>query len=83
MPRIHPLREDIEEYLKAHGLTKKWQKARTLFTANPRHPSLHTELLEPKENLVYSFRLDQQYRAIFLVHDDDSIEVIKITNHYR
>lgn len=83
MPRIHPLRKDIEEYLKTHGLTKKWEKARALFTANPRHPSLHTELLEPKVNLIYSFRLDQQYRALFLVHADASIEVIKVTNHYR
>lgn len=83
MPRIHPLREDIEEYLKVHGLTKKWQKTSALFTANPRHPFLRTELLEPKENLIYSFRLDRQYRVLFLVHDDASIEVIKITNHYR
>lgn len=83
MPRIHPLRKDIDEYLETHGLVKKWEKAKALFTDNPRHPSLRTELLEPKENLIYSFRLDRQYRAIFLVHDDTSIEIIKITNHYR
>jgi plasmid maintenance system killer protein len=66
-----------------HGLQKKWKKIQALFVANPRHPSLHTELLEPKQNLIYSFRLNQQYRVLFFVHDDASIEVIKITNHYR
>jgi len=81
--RIVPLRRDIEEYIRVHALAKKWQKARKLFEDNPRHPSLNTELLEPKENLLYSFRLDKKYRAIFLVHEDKSAEIVKITNHYR
>lgn len=80
---IHPLRRDILQYLKKHRLEKKWEKVKTLFEENPRHPSLHTEILEPKENLVYSFRLDKKYRALFLVLPDKSIEIISITNHYR
>lgn len=83
MPHIHPLRKDIVEYLETHCLSNKWKKARALFIENPRHPSLRTEILEPKENLVYSFRIDRKYRAIFIVHDDKSVEVIKITKHYR
>lgn len=80
---IHPLRRDIEQYLKKHKLEKKWGKAKTLFEENARHPSLHTEILEPKENLVYSFRVDRKYRAIFLVLPDKTAEVIAVTNHYR
>lgn len=83
MAKIHPLREDIILYLKERGLEKKWEKAKGLFEANPRHPSLRTEILEPKENLVYSFRLDKKYRVLFLVHADKSVEVFKITKHYR
>lgn len=80
---IRPLRKDIEEYLKEHKLLKKWIKCKSLFEENPRHPSLHTELLKPKERLIYSFRLDKKYRVIFLVHEGKSIEVIKVTNHYQ
>lgn len=83
MPVIHSLRRDIVEYLKGHGLSQKWIKTQKLFEQNPRHPSLHTELLEPKENLIYSFRLDKKYRAIFYIHADKSVEIIKVTNHYR
>lgn len=80
---IRPLRKDIEEYLKQHNLGKKWVKAQQLFQKNPRYPSLHTELLEPKENLIYSFRLDKRYRAIFYIHEDKYAEIIKMTKHYR
>ena len=62
---IKPLREDLEKYLKKHTLEKKYKKAKELFEYNPFYPSLNTELLEPKERLIYSFRLDKKYRAIF------------------
>lgn len=83
MPPIHPLRNDIEAYVRRRNLSKKWQKVKRLFEENPRHPSLNTELLEPKENLIYSLRIDKKYRALFYVHEDKSIEIIKITNHYK
>ena len=61
MPVICELRDDITKYLKRHGLSKKWEKARKLFENNPSHPSLNTELLEPKHRLIYSFRIDKRY----------------------
>lgn len=82
MYSIAPLRSDIIIYLHKHRLEKKWQKVQWLFETNPRHPSLHTELLEPKENLIYSFRLDRKYRALFIVREDQVMEIINITNHY-
>lgn len=66
MPLIVDLREDVQKYLKDHGLTRKWIKAKTLFEKDPSHPSLNTELLEPKHRLVYSFRIDKKYRAFFI-----------------
>lgn len=83
MPFIHPLRKDIMVYIQRCGLLKKWLKIKVLFEENLRHPSLHTELMEPKENLIYSFRLNKKYRALFLVHANKSIEIIGVTNHYR
>ena len=81
MPSIVSLRDDIKKYLKKHALTKKWEKAKKLFENDPSHPSLNTELLEPKHRLIYSFRLDRKYRAIFICLPEDKIEIISITKH--
>ena len=83
MPFIIELRTDIEEYIKKHGLSKKWGKSQKLFENNPSHPSLNTELLEPKHRLIYSFRIDKKYRALFISLPKDEIEIVAITKHYR
>ncbi len=68
--RINLLRNDLQKYLKRHGLVKVWDKQKTLFEENFRYPSLHTERLEPKHLRIYSFRLDRKYRAIFIFNPD-------------
>jgi Txe/YoeB family toxin of Txe-Axe toxin-antitoxin module len=83
MPVIIDLRDDIEEYIKKHGLSKKWEKAKKLFENDSSHPSLNTELLEPRHRLIYSFRIDKKYRALFICLAEDKIEIIAITKHYR
>jgi Txe/YoeB family toxin of Txe-Axe toxin-antitoxin module len=80
---IKEIREDLEKYLKKHNLEKKYIKAKKLFEEDPFYPSLNTELLEPKDRLIYSFRLDKKYRAIFIYLDNDTIEIITFTNHYK
>jgi len=80
---IKPIRDDLEKYLKKHNLEKKYTKSKRLFENNPFHPSLNTEILEPKDRLIYSFRLDKKYRAIFIYVDKDTIEIIAFTNHYK
>jgi len=81
--KIKALRVDLKEYLKKHNLEKKYKKAKDLFEYDPFYPSLNTELLEPKDRLIYSFRLDKKYRAIFIYVDKDLVEIIAITNHYK
>jgi Txe/YoeB family toxin of Txe-Axe toxin-antitoxin module len=83
MPKITNLRPDLSEYLKEKSLEKKYLKSKCFFEENPFHPSLHTELLKPKERLIYSFRLDAKYRAIFIYTGNNEIEIIAITNHYK
>jgi Txe/YoeB family toxin of Txe-Axe toxin-antitoxin module len=83
MPLIPELRDDIKKYIKKHGLSKKWEKAKKLFEKNPSHPSLNTELLEPKRRLIYSFRIDRRYRALFICLPEDTIEILAVTKHYR
>ncbi len=81
--KIKPIRKDLELFLKSKNLVKKWQKAKNYFEKNPKHPSLHTELLEPKWRGISSFRIDLKYRALFFIDAEDMVEVFKITNHYK
>lgn len=83
MPIIVDLRDDIKEYIQRHGISKKWEKTKRLFENNPSHPSLNTELLEPKHRLIYSFRIDKKYRVLFICLLEDKVEVIAVTKHYR
>ncbi|PKN69919.1 MAG: hypothetical protein CVU43_19925 [Chloroflexi bacterium HGW-Chloroflexi-5] len=83
MPIITELREDIREYIKKHGLLRKWHKAKSLFEKNPSHPSLNTELLEPRHRGIYSFRIDIKYRALFICQSESIVEIIAVTKHYR
>jgi hypothetical protein len=62
------LRPDIVAFLRKRGLWKKWVKTGKLFETDPSHPSLNTELLEPKHRLIYSFRIDLKHRALFICH---------------
>lgn len=64
--RVKPLRHDLIAYLKKRGLYKKYHKQIGLFSLSSHHPSLHTEILEPRTLRIYSFRIDRKYRAIFI-----------------
>ncbi|MDP2630388.1 MAG: hypothetical protein Q8P56_03185 [Candidatus Uhrbacteria bacterium] len=70
-------------YLERRGLKKQFEKKKMLFENNPFHPGLETEILGPRHLRVYSFRISQKYRAIFIYLDDGSVEIIDINNHYR
>ncbi|MBW7960261.1 type II toxin-antitoxin system RelE/ParE family toxin [Patescibacteria group bacterium] len=84
MFQILPLSKKVEEKVNRFSLQKKFRKQLSLLSENPSHPSLNTELLEPKEYGIYSFRIDLKYRALFIFHDDKkTIEVLNITAHYR
>jgi len=80
---ILPLREEEKIFLKQHHLLLKWKKACVLFNKNIKHPSLHVELLEPKWRGIFSFRIDRKYRALFRMITPRSVEVFRITNHYK
>ncbi len=79
---IKPLRNDLIHFLKKRNLSSKFTKQASLFNTNPRHPSLHTEILEPKHLHIYSFRIDKRYRAIFIITNQQA-EIIDINLHYH
>ncbi len=81
---IGPIKSKVIEYLEKHGLTKKFNKQLSLLQTDFRHPSLHTELLAPKEHGIRSFRIDRSFRALFFYDSEtDSIQILAITNHYQ
>lgn len=80
--KVKPLNPRLYRYLKLHGLVKKFNKQITLLLENPKHPSLNTELLEPKQMRAYSFRIDRKYRATFGIVSRE-IEIFDITDHYQ
>lgn len=55
---ILPLHRELQEYLQKRRLEKKFAKQKLLFEQNPFHPGLETELLEPKDMRLRSFRID-------------------------
>ena len=76
------LRSDLKKYLQKRNLETKFQKQLKLFEQNPKHPSLNTEILEPKHLKIYSFRIDKKYRAIFVI-TNGQVEIIDINDHYQ
>ncbi|MBI2465900.1 MAG: hypothetical protein HYV66_01560 [Candidatus Sungbacteria bacterium] len=64
-------------------MLKRFNKQKKLFEANTLHTSLKTEILEPKNLRIYSFRITRNWRAIFVYIGQDTIEIIDINNHYK
>ncbi|MBI4599199.1 hypothetical protein HY734_03335 [Candidatus Uhrbacteria bacterium] len=80
---ILPLSKRLHAFLRNHRLEQTFRKQTALFCENPWHPSLHTEVLEPKRLRIYSFRLTRSYRVMFVYCGSETIEIIDVNNHYR
>ena len=84
MINILPVNQLVSKRLKKYSLYKKFAKQLKLLSQNQKHPSLHTELLEPKQHGIYSFRIDRKYRALFIYRPDkQAVEILNITVHYH
>ena len=81
--KIYPLHSEIDDYLDQHNLKRKFEKQIRLFRQNPFHASLKTELMELRKMRIWSFRIDQKYRVIFIFLAKDTIEIIDVNNHYQ
>lgn len=84
MINILPIDEGVQKKIDRHNIRKKFEKQLALFIQNPQHPSLHVELLEPKERGIWSFRIDRKYRALFLTNaQTQTVHIITVTTHYQ
>lgn len=77
-----PIHTEIVEYLEARQLVRVFEKQCRLFMSDSKHPSLHTEVLEPKQLKLFSFRVNKKYRAIFIYRGPDVAEILDVNNHY-
>lgn len=83
MIEVLSIHAEIRTYLKKRRLERKFEKQIVLLKESPFHPSLKTELLEPKNMRIWSFRIDKKYRAIFIFRQKELIEIIEVNNHYQ
>ncbi len=81
--KVFPIHQEILTYLHKRNLEKKFEKQVALFQKNPFYPGLGTELLEPKELRIWSFRVDRKYRVIFIFREKDAVEILDVNNHYQ
>lgn len=80
---VKQLRPDLKRYLQKHNIKKQYSKQVRIFEDDPRHPSLNTEILEPRHLKIYSFRIDRKYRAVFIMTSHNEVEIIDINLHYQ
>lgn len=81
--KVRTLKPKLLKYIAEHNLKRKLSKQILLLETNSKHPSLHTEKLEPKEFGLYSFRIDRKYRAIFILPSPNLAEIVDINDHYK
>jgi Txe/YoeB family toxin of Txe-Axe toxin-antitoxin module len=72
----------LDAYAKKRGILRSWKKSLGVFIQNPRHPSLHAELLQPAHRGISSFRINNKYRALY-TKKGDTVFIFQITNHYK
>lgn len=78
---ILPYDSSIDDFLKTRRLDGQFNKQLRLLRTNPRAKSLNFELLEPKKNNMYSFRVNDQWRALcFFINN--GIKIFKITDYH-
>ena len=84
MPEVAPLSNIVLKKAQKYQIKRELLKTLQLLKENPKHPSLHVELLEPKKYAIWSFRIDRKFRALFIMHKDKQIvEILAITVHYH
>ena len=59
------------------GLSKRFEKQKILFIANPYHPSLDFKQLKGANGL-YAFRINKQYRARFIKLDEQTYFILAV-----
>lgn len=83
--KVRPLSKKLDQKIRHLGLVRAYKKAVEQFEDNPRHPSLHYEIMKETRKLspiLRSFRINQKYR-VEGYELANQFQVVNITNHYK
>lgn len=62
-------------------IKRKLCKQEKIFIQNPRHPSLNTEKITPKQKEIWTYRVDKRYRVAFRFENNDTVVLLVVGNH--
>lgn len=82
MPVKIEVTKQAEDRAKGFGMSKQLERKKNFFINDPSHPSLHFELLQPKQLGRYSFRLNDQYRAIVIKNAPNEYTIIDVVDYH-
>lgn len=71
--------EDLIDYLEKRNLSKQYKKAKK-YLLNWLYKKIQFKLKRPKENRVYYFRINKQYRAFCLL-EWSTLKIFDINDH--
>ena len=69
--------EKARKQIKKLGIAKQFEKQKSLFLANPHHPSRDFKQLKGMQGL-YAFRINNQYRARFIKLNEQTYYVLVV-----
>lgn len=67
---------------RALGLTNQLNRKIGYFTNKPSHPSLHFELLQPKQLGIYSIRINDQFRAKLVKDAPSKYTIFEVVDYH-
>lgn len=82
MPKIYRIfeRKEILPYLEARGLLNQYKKAKQ-YLLNGNVIQVRFKERNPKGSGIWYFRINRQFRALFIFDEIGNLIVFKIDNH--
>lgn len=74
--------KQAKDRARALGLSKQLNRKIGYFINNPSHPSLHFELLQPKQLGIYSIRINDQFRAKLVKAASDEYTIFEVVDYH-
>lgn len=72
-----------KEQAKELGMWKRLQNKIEIFKSNPKHPSLHLEKLEPRQENRWSIRINDQYRVKLIKNNINTVTIYYVGDYHK
>lgn len=74
---------EAKNEVKKFGLKKLFDKQLKIFIDNPSHPSLDFKPLKGREKGIFSFRINQKYRARLIKADKSLYQIFQVGDFHK